>query len=761
MDEYTGFIVRTIWKNPENKDFAIALFRTTPTDQRPQEEFKVKGPLKRYLDRNAEVSMTGQWENTAKFGPTFVASTVVRKVPKDKTAIRKHLGAVVDKVGQKTLDKIVNFFGEETIEVIRKEPARLTGITGVSKATADKIVRGVRRDVDLRDLELTINGYQVPVGTAQKLMEKLGPDAKEQVINNPYVMIGIEGVRFKSADRMARNIAGEGTDFNEGSVQRAEGKIKDFVEEQTKNGHACVPTPVLMVAACEDPGISPEVAETALQNLINAKVLIFHEAETQSGKVAVVYLPAQYYAEVGITKNVNRIIYAPFEKPAPQEAVLHVLTELESLAQKKLNDEQKAGVERAFTYKISVITGKPGTGKTTATRAIVAIAEALGLKFGLCAPTGRAAKNMTNACGRKAVTIHRLLEFNTARKEGDSIFKKHEDNQLGYDIILVDEASMVDAQLLRYLLEAIPNGCRVVFIGDDNQLPSVGAGRCLHDLINSGIFPVTQLHVIHRQAQESHIVLNAHRILNGERLEFPINSARHIQYSDCAFLETPMIKNPDTEKEIEDPKWVQDTIRELCANLLPTNCFLDPVKDVQVLTPRKDGPCGVNELNRILQHTINPNGKVVYSWRDKQFREGDRVMVIHNNYELDVFNGDVGIVKGYDINERSLLCDFYGEDKLIPETKLDSLVLAYAATVHKSQGSEYKAVIMLVLKQHGIMLQRNLLYTGITRAKQRLVVVGSKKALTISIRNVKPVQRHTLLWNRLARLRVSNVQLAS
>jgi exodeoxyribonuclease V alpha subunit len=753
MEQHTGRIVRFLYKH-DASDFAVALFRTVPTEEKPEEELKIKGnSLKRHAT-GKDLNISGVWETHAKHGAAFNVITANLFIPKDKRAITEYLGTYVRGVGVKTLRKIVEFFGEDTLEVIRTKPNRLNEVSGVSANIQKKIVSGCKREQIIKDIALKIDQYDVPVATAEKIYERFGDQAQQILDTNPYATIGVHGFGFKSADRMAQH----GANFQADSIQRVAGRVKSYLYEQAKNGHTCAPVETVIKDAVDMCGVNEQIAQTALTHLITSGDLVHDFANTPSGRVDMIYLPKNHSDEVNVSRNINRVLYAPVEKPAPQEAVLHILAELEQLAQKSLTDEQKMGVERAFTAKISVLTGKPGTGKTTCTRAIVALAKRLNLKYGLCAPTGRAAKNMTAACGEKATTIHRLLEYKdeAKRKPGDSLFAKDEDHQLGFDVLLIDEASMVDTKLLRCLLEAVPNGCRIVLIGDDNQLPSVGAGRCLHDFIRSGVCPVTELNIIHRQAQESNIITNAHRILDGKKMVFPCQDIGYLPYSDCAFLETPMIENPDTEKQVEDPEWVRTTLRHLCSWYLPQYCGLDPIKDVQILTPRKAGACGVFELNQLLQHSLNPNGKVLRRTQEGlEFREGDRIMCIKNNYDLNIFNGDIGTAVGYDMAENALIFDFYGETVKVKESELQHLSLAYAATIHKSQGSEYKAVILLMLKQHGIMLQRNLLYTGITRAKQRLVVVGSKQAIAQATRNIKPVQRNTLLWHRLSRLRLT------
>ena len=757
MQQYTGRVIRVIWpKNLEQQqqypgEFAIVLFRTNSTPELPEEEIKVKGQLRKYK-LGTDITVSGEWETHPKHGTTFHVATACLFVPRDKKAIFEYMKVYVHGVGEKTLKKVTEFFGEDTLEVIRTTPDRLGEITGVSVAIRKKIVSGCKKEKIIHDVAMMIDGYQVPINTASKIYEKFGEDAQAVLDESAYNIVGLEGVGFKSADRMEQ----KRDNFQADSIQRVAACELSYLGAEAKNGHSCAPKVNVIKHAMAECGVDEAAAENALASQLQNRTMIYEKVRCTAGDLEAIFLPAHYYSETKATEHFNRVLYSPSQKPAPKAAVLHVLAELEELAKKKLTDEQKAGVERAFTSKISVITGKPGTGKTLSLKAAVAVAERLGLKYGLCAPTGRAAKNMTNSCGKKAVTIHRLLEFNSESKcPTESPFDKNEDNQLGFDILFVDETSMVDSMLLRALMEAVPNGCRVVFIGDDNQLPSVGAGRCLHDIIRSGVCSVTELHIIHRQAQDSNIILNAHRILNGKMMEFPCNDISMLPHTDCAFLEAPMVKNPNTDKDTEDSNWVQATIKNLCSWYLP-HCGLDPIKEVQILSPRKDGPCGVNELNRVLQQTLNSKGKVLVSTPTAgEFREGDRVMVIKNDYDLNVFNGDIGVITGRDLTDNKFIFDFYGETVKMTEPDLQKVVLAYAVTVHKSQGSEYKAVILLILKQHGIMMQRNLLYTGVTRAKQRLTVVGSKIGIKISTRNVKPVQRNTLLWHRLSRLRVN------
>ena len=615
----------------------------------------------------------------------------------------------------------MDYFGEDTCDVIRDHPERLKELSALSVNIIKKIVSGCKKEKILADVNLTIDAYQFPVNTANRIYEQYGENAQAVLDQSPYAIVGVEGVGFKTADKFAQNSPNYRPDW----IQRIEAFELSLLKDEALSGHSCLPVADMISRTVVECGVEKTLAEQALQNHFQNRTIIYDRMETSAGAIEMAYQPGLYYAEVKATTHFNRIRWEPPAKPVPREGVEHILTELEELAEKQLTDEQKLAVVRVFTNKISIITGPPGTGKTTCLRAAVAVADRIGIKYDLCAPTGRAAKNMAGATGKKAKTIHRLLEYKpkAERKTREDTFKKNGENQLGLDLLFVDETSMVDIQMLRSLLQAIPNGCRLVFLGDDNQLPSVRPGRCLHDLIRSQACTVTALTIIHRQAQESLIITNAHRILEGHHMYLPIRDPYRLNQSDCVFLDVPMIENPnDDSKKIEDPNFVQQMVQWLCAAGLPQYCGMDPVKDIQVLTPRKDGRCGVHELNKILQNTINPHGKVLDRDRfGREFREGDRVMVIKNNYDLNIFNGDIGTVTGYDLTAEALSFDFYGEKVLlkVPDAR-EIIVLSYAATIHRSQGSEYRATVLVVLKQHGIMLARNLLYTGITRAKQRL-----------------------------------------
>jgi exodeoxyribonuclease V alpha subunit len=564
-----------------------------------------------------------------------------------------------------------------------------------------------------------LQGQGISSTYAVKIYKAYGDKSISIVKENPYrLALDISGIGFKTADKIARNM---GIDM--ASPMRAEAGVINVLSGLVDEGHVYFPYVELEEKAAELLEIDRTIIETALGTLKEQRRIV---VEDHIGERAV-YLTPLYVAEVNAANRLKALLASP--KQLLNIDVEKAIEWVQKVDRIQLADMQKEALRKAIAGKVLVITGGPGTGKTTLVNSIIKIMEKVEQRITLASPTGRAAKRLAEVTGHEAKTIHRMLEFNP--KDGG--FKRNEDNPLDADLVVIDEVSMVDILLMNQLLKAIPPGATLVLVGDSDQLPSVGPGNVLQDIISSGSVETIRLTDIFRQAKESLIVVNAHRINEGK---FPQLDAQPGQIKDFYFVNR------------DDPQKTVDVIKELCKNRLPQALHLDPLEDIQVMSPMHRGIVGVANLNTELQNLFNPDGKTM-AGGGRVFRVNDKVMQIKNNYEKETFNGDIGKLVGVDLEEQKATVKF--EDRVVEYewSELDELVLAYAVSIHKSQGSEYPAVVIPLLAQHYIMLQRNLLYTAITRAKQMVIIVGSKRALAIAIKNAKVQHRYTGLSERL------------
>ncbi len=577
---------------------------------------------------------------------------------------------------------------------------------------------------EIKEIMIFLQGHGVSAAYSAKIYKQYGNQSIEIVRENPYRLAhDIHGIGFITADKIAQNL---GIDRN--SLIRAKAGLIYVLNQLTEEGHVYYPEIQLIHKAKEILNVDEEIIILAVKELSKEKELFLEDLDPD-GNLRAAFLAPFYVAETGIAQRLINLKESPSNiRPIhPEKAIEWV--------QQKLNIElaqrQEEAVLLAATSKVLIITGGPGTGKTTLITAILRIFQQLKLRILLAAPTGRAAKRMNEATGWEAKTIHRLLEY-SPHKGG---FKKDQDDPLEADVVIIDETSMVDTLLMYHLLKAIPSHAHLILVGDVDQLPSVGPGNVLKDIIRSGRFTVVRLTEIFRQAQESMIVVNAHKVNQGQ---FPVlKEIEKPEKTDFQFIQE------------EDPEKILQNILDLCSERIPRHFRFHPLREIQVLAPMHKGIIGVANLNIELQKRLNPgqSGITHGAWN---FRLGDKVMQIVNNYDKDVFNGDIGWISKIDPEEREVTIDFDG--RLIPYdySDLDEIVLAYAVSVHKSQGSEYPVVILPVVTQHYLLLQRNLIYTGITRAKKLVIMIGTKKALAIAIRNNKPQRRYTLLSERLA-----------
>ena len=670
------------------------------------------------------VRLTGRWVHNRRFGEQFQAETFEILVPATLQGITKYLGSgLIKGIGPVMAERIVSAFKMDTLDVIEKSPERLSEIGGIGPKRIETIARAWEEQKGIKEIMIFLQGHGVSAAYSAKIFKQYGNRSIAVVRDNPYRLCqDIYGIGFITADQIAQNLG-----ISPHSLIRAKAGLLYVLKGLTDEGHVYYPEKALVRKAKEILKVDPVIVAEAMAELLRERE-VFLEALGGEKEDRAVYLPSFFVAEAAAAQRLKELVSSsPIRDPVdPEKAIDGVQKRLDlELAQK-----QKEAMIAAESSKVLVITGGPGTGKTTIIKAILERFHQKGLRVLLAAPTGRAAKRMSEATGWEAKTIHRLLEYSP--KEGR--FKRDEEDPLEGDVIIIDEASMVDMLLMYHLLKAIPVRAHLILTGDVDQLPSVGAGDVLREMIDSGIFTVVRLTEIFRQARGSTIVLNAHRINRGE---FPIlGGTDKDEVHDFYFFEE------------EKPEEILNRILRLCAERIPERFGFDPIREIQVLTPMHRGIVGVTRLNFELQKKLNPaQASLLYG--STTFKLGDKVMQIRNNYEKDVFNGDIGWISKMNQEDKELTIDFDG--RLVPYaySELDEIVLAYAISVHKSQGSEYRAVILPVTTEHYLLLQRNLIYTGITRAEKLLVLIGSKKALAIAIRNNKPRMRFTRLSERL------------
>ena len=665
--------------------------------------------------------LRGQWVVDTKFGEQFRVESCLSVLPATIVGIKKYLGSgLVKGIGPIMARRIVDRFGLETFDIIEDSPERLQEADGIGPIRTGRITRAWQEQKEIREVMVFLQGHEVSPAYAVKIFKVYGDKAISVVKESPYrLALDISGIGFKTADKIARSM---GIDPN--SQIRAEAGIIHVLSELVDEGHVYSPYEELKKKASVLLEVDKAILDTSLVTLTEqGRVLIEEWPEVRA-----VYLTPLHVAEANVARRLKTLIESP--KQLLQIDAEKAIEWVQGANHIELAETQKQALRKAIGGKVLVLTGGPGTGKTTLVNSLVRILERKGQRIVLASPTGRAAKRLSEVTGREAKTIHRLLEYSPT--EGG--FKRNEDKPLDVDLVVIDEASMVDILLMNHLLKAIPSTATLLLVGDVNQLPSVGPGNVLKDIIASGCVETVILTEIFRQAQESLIIVNAHRINRGE---FPELKPQQGRRPDFYYVER------------NTPEEVLSVIKELCVKRLPRAFHLSPLDDIQVMTPMHRGTVGVANLNAELQALLNPEGKVI-TRGGRLFRTNDKVMQIRNNYEKEVFNGDIGRIVGIDLEEQKVLVKF--EDRVVGYewSDLDELVLAYAISIHKSQGSEYPAVIVPLLSQHYIMLQRNLLYTAITRAKRLVVLVGSKRAVAIAVRNNKVQHRYTNLASRLS-----------
>ena len=682
----------------------------------------------------------GTWRINGKYGRQFQMETFEETLPATVYGIEKYLGSgLVKGIGPKFAKRIVQKFGKDTLEVIETDPDKLLEVYGIGQTRVNRIKKSWQEQKEIKNIMLFLQGHDVSTSHATKIYKTYGDKSIEVVQENPYRLADdIWGIGFKTADTIATKLG-----FGHEKYVRLRSGMLYTLNQLSDDGHCYATRDMLLKTGAEMLDVEDSLLSMALDEMIRAEDVIIEDIpakEEEVPKEKAIYLPPFYYSEVGVARRLNDILHNTGGIRINPEGLPQRIQQKTGM---RYDEVQMQGIMAAVTSKILVLTGGPGTGKTTTTLGIITAFREAGASILLAAPTGRAAKRLSEATGMEAKTIHRMLEAKPP--EG---YKRNDENPLEGDVLIVDECSMIDIMLMYNLLKAIPDTMTVILVGDIDQLPSVGAGNVLRDIIDSGCFPVVRLTRIFRQAQASRIIMNAHRINHGKMPDISNGKQTDFFFIDMdKEAQKRGIKQDDTALLSEE---AAKEIVALVGSKLP-RYYRIPPREIQVLTPMQRGVVGATSLNQSLQAAINP-GDMGLKRGGFLFKAQDKVMQIRNNYDKDVYNGDIGVVGSVDMEDRSLVVIFDGREVEYDASELDELVLAYATTIHKSQGSEYPIVVMPVLMTHFVMLQRNLIYTGITRAKKVLVMVGTKKALAYAVRNVVVQKRNTMLKERLQRL---------
>lgn len=730
MDTLTGTIERITFYNDEN---GYTVLKMTPDEkQQPGAAARdgtvaVVGSMPE-LAPGESVEFSGSWFNDPRWGLQFRAEMVKPVIPSSEEGIVNYLSSgLVKGIGPRTAQKIYDYFGEDTLKILEREPARLDEVPGLKTDLAKKLITAWAENQAVRQTMIFLQGYGVSSKMAVRIHNEYGAETIQKVKDDPYQLADeVFGIGFIKADVIAQNMG-----FGLEDPHRMRAGLYYTLNKLATEGHTYAPRQLLLDTAVELLKFeNTTLLDFVLEKELKAETLYSEPINLPDGRPAqAVYLPIYYFSERGAAKLLRAIAESPSSLVGAWKTVKwdHFLAELAEKNNVSLTEQQQGAVRAALTSKVSVLTGGPGTGKTTTLQMVINALVWAKRGFKLASPTGRAAKRLSEATGYAASTIHRMLGY-----APDGGFLLDDDEPLDGDIVVVDEASMLDLVLFYNLLKAIPPSTHLMLVGDVDQLPSVGAGNVLRDVIESGIAYVTRLDTIFRQSEDSLIVVNAHRVNHGEAPHIHNNS------SDFFFFRQ------------DDPVAAAEMVVDIVQNRLPSKFGVDPMDDVQVIAPMYRGPAGVNALNEALQMALNGSGRLAEKRiAGRLFRAGDKVMQIKNNYEKEVFNGDIGRIRGIDLDNSYLEVIMDGRIIEYDYTEAEELTHAYCISTHRSQGAEYPVVVIPLLTQHYMMLQRNLLYTAITRAKKTCVLVGTHKAIHMAVNNNKVAERYSGLLARL------------
>ncbi|NLF98027.1 MAG: ATP-dependent RecD-like DNA helicase [Candidatus Riflebacteria bacterium] len=674
-----------------------------------------------YIQPGEEVRVYGTWACHPNFGMQFQAMKFTLLKPATLKGIEKYLGSgLIKGIGPATARRLVETFGLDTLEIIEKEPEKLAECPGIGPSKADRISSGWFLQRSIQDIMIFLQGHGISPAFAVRIYKKYDREAVRRISENPYILAHeVTGMGFKKADAIAAEFGITGND-----ARRLKAGILYVLSNAANDGHLFLREEELLKVALEALAVD-DVAdvEKAVTALVAEKKLVKREFRQQN----LYYLPAGFRSEEGSAALVMSLLKNRQE--VAREKIMAALDLAFAGHGLQLSEIQQLAVENSLSQGFLIITGGPGTGKTTTLKAVVSAHRAMGRRVMLASPTGRAAKRLSEVSGFNAQTIHRLLEFSPQEKA----FKRNQKQPLECDTLVVDEASMIDMQLFFSLLQAVPPKASLILVGDADQLPSVGAGLVLNELIKSEKVPVVKLNLIFRQAETSNIIKNAHLINHGQMPVLTVPDGQ--SQSDCYYVAA------------EEPDKLIGLLKNVVQKSLPGKFGYDPVNDIQVLTPMNRGKLGATNLNAVLQEALNPPApeKSEMEHLNRVFRVGDKVIQLRNNYDLEVFNGDIGLIKDIQPEDQEALIEFPQGEITFQTSDFLDLAHAYAVTVHKSQGSEYPAVVMVASTQHFMMLQRNLFYTGLTRARQTMVFIGSRKAIALAVKNNRPKMRNTVL----------------
>jgi exodeoxyribonuclease V alpha subunit len=718
LENLSGLVERVTFHNPDNGYCVLRL-----KVQGRREFLTVVGHASA-ISAGEFVRAAGTWANDRTHGMQFKAKFLQVTTPTTKEGIEKYLGSgMIKGIGPVYAKKLVNAFGEGVFEIIEHEPKRLRRVEGIGQHRCALIIKGWAEQKAIREIMLFLHQYGISTSRAVRIYKTFGNEAIGIITQNPYILARkIKGIGFLSADQIAQKIG-----IPPDSLIRVQAGLNHILLEAMDEGHCGLPTETLLKAAHKLLEVPYPLLERGLQGEVIEGELIQDSVQGQE----VVFLRGLYQAELLIANRLKDLCQGSL--PWGSIDIDKAIPWVEERLGLTLAPSQKQAIEKTLHSKVMVITGGPGVGKTTLVNSILHILNAKHLNLALCAPTGRAAKRLSESTGLEAKTIHRLLEVNP--QAGG--FNKNADNPLGCDLLVVDEVSMVDVPLMASLLKALPSHAALLLVGDIDQLPSVGPGQVLGDIIASGHVPVAQLTEVFRQALQSKIITNAHRVNQGQMPAIPEKG----DISDFYFIEA------------QDPEDCIQKLLEVVAQRIPQKFKLDPIRDIQVLCPMNRGGVGARSLNMELQRVLNPHQSIKVERFGWTFAIDDKVMQIVNNYDKETYNGDIGVVKEINADANELTICFEGRDVVYDFGELDEITLAYATTIHKSQGSEYPAVVIPLMTQHYQMLKRNLLYTGMTRGKRLVVIIGQKKALAIAVKDQRSQRRWSKLDEHLAERR--------